>query len=267
MFFERRMSVGTDTHVVGRAETEASLIKRAQRGDAAAFANIFYAHKPRIYSLCLRMTSNIAEAEDLTQESFLQVFRKLPTFRGDSALSTWMYRVAVNTVLMYFRKRGRPQISLDESPSDQVQTKKREYGSDDQRLVTSIDRIALARAIRELPDGYRTIFLLHEVDGYEHREIARLLKCSVGNSKSQLHKARVRMREILCYRPESATDGKSDSRIIAARRRALPHKSSTPMVARSTWSDSKLPRRPRTEKTVFISALASSRGGGFEAAA
>src|SRR5712692_12017183 len=205
MFFERRMSVGTDTHVVGRAETEASLIKRAQRGDAAAFANIFYAHKPRIYSLCLRMTSNIAEAEDLTQESFLQVFRKLPTFRGDSALSTWMYRVAVNTVLMYFRKRGRPQVSLDEPSSDQVKTKTREYGSDDQRLVTSIDRLALARAIRELPDGYRTIFLLHEVDGYEHREIARLLDCSVGNSKSQLHKAKLRIREVLLRAQKETT--------------------------------------------------------------
>src|SRR6266851_651548 len=254
MFFERRMSVGTDTHVVGRAETEASLIKRAQRGDAAAFTNIFYAHKPRIYSLCLRMTSNIAEAEDLTQESFLQVFRKLPTFRGDSALSTWMYRVAVNTVLMYFRKRGRPQISLDESPSDQVQTKKREYGSDDQRLVTSIDRIAVARAIRELPDGYRTIFLLHEVDGYEHREIARLLKCSVGNSKSQLHKARVRMREILCYRPESAMDGKSDCRTITARPRpglhkSPLHKSPVSIVARASWNASKRPRKARPEKT------------------
>lgn len=259
--------MGTDTHVVGRVETEASLIRRAQRGDAAAFANIFYAHKPRIYSLCLRMTSNIAEAEDLTQESFLQVFRKLPTFRGDSALSTWMYRVAVNTVLMYFRKRGRPQISLDESLSDQGQTKKREHGSDDQRLVTCVDRIALARAIRELPDGYRTIFLLHEVDGYEHREIARLLKCSVGNSKSQLHKARVRMREILCYRPESAADGKSDCRVIATRRRPVLHKLAAPIVARASWSDSKRPRKPRPEKAVFISALVSSRDAGFEAAA
>src|SRR5438270_11580959 len=115
------MSVGTATHPVARVETEVSLIKRAQRGDATAFANIFYAHKPRIYSLCLRMTSNIAEAEDLTQESFLQVFRKLPTFRGDSALSTWMYHVAVNTLLMSFRNRGRPQISPDESPCDQGQ--------------------------------------------------------------------------------------------------------------------------------------------------
>src|SRR6266849_4627555 len=163
MFFERRMSVGTDTHVVGRAETEASLIKRAQRGDAAAFANIFYAHKPRIYSLCLRMTGNIAEAEDLTQESFLQVFRKLPTFRGDSALSTWLYRIAVNTVLMRFRKKALRQISLDEPSNQDARLVRREYGTKDARLAGCIDRIALTRAIGELPDGYRTIFLLHEV--------------------------------------------------------------------------------------------------------
>jgi RNA polymerase sigma-70 factor, ECF subfamily len=185
-----------------RTDSEAGLVKRAQRGDSDAFANIFHVHKPRVYSLCLRMTNNVAEAEDLTQEAFLQVFRKLPTFRGDSALSTWMYRVAVNTVLMYFRKRGRPQLSLDEPSNQNVKTRKREYGLDDQRLVTSVDRIALARAIKELPDGYRTIFLLHEVEGYEHREIARLLKCSVGNSKSQLHKARLKMREILSHLPQ-----------------------------------------------------------------
>lgn len=188
--------------VISNPVSEAGLIRRAQRGDTGAFANIFNAHKPRVYSLCLRMTNNVAEAEDLTQEAFLQVFRKLPTFRGDSALSTWMYRVAVNTVLMYFRKRGRPQLSLDEPATPNVKSKKREYGFDDQRLVTSIDRIALTRAIRELPDGYRTIFLLHEIEGYEHREIAKLLKCSVGNSKSQLHKARLKMREILSQSPE-----------------------------------------------------------------
>ena len=252
--------------------SEAQAIERAKLGDAEAFQFLYGLHRRRVYSLCLRMTGNIAEAEDLTQESFLQVFRKLPTFRGDSALSTWMYRVAVNTVLMYFRKRGRPQVSLDEPSSDPVKTKKREYGSDDQRLVTSIDRLALARAIRELPDGYRTIFLLHEVDGYEHREIARLLKCSVGNSKSQLHKARVRMREILCYRPELTMDGKSDFRTITARPRPLLHKSSlhksaASIVARASWNASKRPRKARPEKTVFVGALAASRDVGIEVAA
>src|SRR5229473_4974259 len=202
---ETEVSTVKRAHPVARVETEVSLIKRAQRGDATAFANIFYAHKPRIYSLCLRMTGNIAEAEDLTQESFLQVFRKLPTFRGDSALSTWMYRVAVNTVLMHFRKRGRPQLSLDEPANRENGAPKREHGKVDERLSTSIDRIALTRAMTELPVGYRTIFLLHEVKGYEHHEIGRLLRCSVGNSKSQLHKAKARMRELLCL--QKARDG------------------------------------------------------------
>ena len=177
--------------------TNSDLIKRAQQGDADAFAALFHAHKARIYSLCLRMTSNTAEAEDLTQDAFLQVFRKLPTFRGDSALSTWLYRIAVNTVLMHFRKKTLRQFSLDQPYEQEGKLVRREYGGRDGRLASSVDRISLTQAIKELPDGYRTIFLLHEVDGYEHREIAELLECSVGNSKSQLHKAKLRIREFL----------------------------------------------------------------------
>ncbi len=213
-------------------EPTLALVRRAQKGDTEAFGTLFHTHRSRVYSLCLRMTRNVAEAEDLTQEAFLQVFRKLPTFRGDSALSTWMYRVAVNTVLMYFRKRGRPQFSIDEEPgaNDNGKPKKRDYGATDFQLSGSVDRIALARAIKELPHGYRKIFLLHEVEGYEHREIARLLRCSVGNSKSQLHKARLRMRELLTARVEdevrkpaaksnghrmSATRAANETRVLA----------------------------------------------------
>ena len=244
--------MSTATAVI-RTDSEVGLIKRAQRGDASAFADIFHVHKPRVYSLCLRMTNNVAEAEDLTQEAFLQVFRKLPTFRGDSALSTWMYRVAVNTVLMYFRKRGRPQLSLDE-PSDQnVRLKKREYGFDDQRLVTSIDRIALARAIKELPDGYRTIFLLHEVDGYEHREIARLLKCSVGNSKSQLHKARLKMREILCQLPQGESTTERPRAVCPRSARMAVSAAAGPKLA---WSRSRRPgKKTQPTKPVFVAHI------------
>ena len=175
------------------------LVKRAQKGDSEAFATLFDAHKMRIYSLCLRMTNNVAEAEDLTQDAFLQVFRKLNTFRGESALSTWLYRIAVNTVLMHFRRKSPCRISLDESHNNSESTKpvRREYGTRDGHLETSVTRIALARAIGELPAGYRVIFLLHEVDGYQHREIAGLLGCSVGTSKSQLHKAKLRIRDLL----------------------------------------------------------------------
>jgi len=177
---------------------DAELVRRAQQGDVDAFAALFHANKSKIYSLCLRMTSNLAEAEDLTQEAFLLAFRKLGTFRGDSALSTWLYRVAVNTVLMHFRKRGMRlrEASLDEI-SNQDSGVQREYGESDSRLTSAVDRIALTRAIRVLPAGYRTVFLLHEVNGYEHQEIARILRCSIGNSKSQLHKAKMKMRELL----------------------------------------------------------------------
>ena len=190
-----------------RFDSDLDLVRRAQQGDSDAFSSLFYAHKARIYSVCLRMTNNTAEAEDLTQDAFLQVFRKLQTFRGDSALSTWLYRIAVNTVLMHFRKKALRQVSLDEPYSQDAKMVRREYGSKDDRLTGSVDRIALARAIKELPAGYRTIFLLHEVEGYEHQEIAQLLDCSVGNSKSQLHKAKLRIRELLGYARAEAEDG------------------------------------------------------------
>ena len=194
------------------------LVKRAQQGDSDAFANLFDAHKGRVYSLCLRMTNNAAEAEDLTQDAFLQVFRKLATFRGDSALSTWLYRIAVNTVLMHFRKKSLCSFSLDEPCSNGPDAKpvRREFGTRDNRLVGCVDRVTLDRAIKELPNGYRTIFLLHEVEGYEHHEIGQLLGCSAGNSKSQLHKAKLRIRELLAQ-PQSDQTEAPDREPAAAR--------------------------------------------------
>jgi RNA polymerase sigma-70 factor, ECF subfamily len=189
--------MSSDTNPRTRLDSDLDLIKRAQEGDADAFASLFHTHKARVYSVCLRLTNNTAEAEDLTQDAFVHVFRKLSAFRGDSALSTWLYRIAVNTVLMRFRKKTLRQVSLDEPCNQDARFIRREYGSKDGRLAGSIDRIALTRAIGQLPEGYRTIFLLHEVEGYEHQEIAELLGCSVGNSKSQLHKAKLRIRELL----------------------------------------------------------------------
>ena len=198
--------MSTESQSTVRHELDLDLVKRAQQGDGDAFATLFHAHKARVYALCLRMTNNTAEAEDLAQDAFLQVFRKLSTFRGDSALSTWLYRVAVNTVLMHFRKRSLLQVSLDEASQQDGHSVKREYGNRDDQLWGSVDRIALARAMKELPSGYRTIFLLHEVKGYEHQEIARLLRCSVGNSKSQLHKAKLKMRELLGRKQKAAAE-------------------------------------------------------------
>ncbi len=178
-------------------KAESSLLRRAQAGDEDALSSLYQTHRTKVYSLCLRMTSNTAEAEDLTQDAFLQVFRKLDCFRGDSALSTWLYRVAVNTVLMHFRKKGLRHQSLEDPTGPEDGAPKREHGKADERLSTSVERIALARAMRDLPPGYRNILLLHEVKGYDHREIAQLLQCSIGNSKSQLHRAKARMRDLL----------------------------------------------------------------------
>ena len=143
------------------------------------------------------MTGNTAEAEDLTQEAFLQLFRKIATFRGESAFSTWLHRLAVNVVLMHLRKKGLQQISLDETDTSQEEPVKRDYGDDDRRLVGSIDRVSLTRVIADLPPGYRAVFVLHDIEGYEHNEIAEIMHCSVGNSKSQLHKARLKLRDWL----------------------------------------------------------------------
>jgi RNA polymerase sigma-70 factor (ECF subfamily) len=180
-----------------KAASETQLVARAQQGDEEAFAALYEMHKRRVYSLCLRMTGNTAEAEDLAQEAFLQLFRKISTFRGESAFSTWLHRLAVNVVLMRLRKRGLQQVSLDEVDSSQDEPVKRDYGDNDRRLMGSVDRISLTRAIDELPPGYRTVFVLHDIEGYEHNEIAEIMDCSVGNSKSQLHKARMKLRDWL----------------------------------------------------------------------
>jgi RNA polymerase sigma-70 factor (ECF subfamily) len=191
--------VNIDGNPSAHRDSDLELVRKAQQGDADALASLFCAHKSKVYSLCLRMTGNVTEAEDLTQDAFLQAFRKLSAFRGESALSTWLYRVAVNTTLMHFRKAGRRQLSLDQPSEQDARAPKREYGGTDSGLSGSVDRIALARALRELPMGYRTIFLMHEVKGHNHREIARLQRCSIGNSKSQLHRAKMKMRELLSY--------------------------------------------------------------------
>ena len=178
--------------------SEAEAIERAKQGDAEAFEYLYSLHKRRVYSLCLRMTGNTATAEDLTQEAFLQLFRKIGTFRGESAFSTWLHRMAVNVVLMQLRKKGLPLVPIDETTEGEEEgTVRKEPGAPDERLAGSIDRLQLQRAVDELPPGYRTIFVLHDVEGYEHNEIAELVGCSIGNSKSQLHKARIKLRELL----------------------------------------------------------------------
>ena len=190
----------------GNRLTEAEAIERAKQGDEEAFEVLYRLHKRRVYSLCLRMTANTAAAEDLTQEAFLQLFRKIATFRGESAFSTWLHRMAVNVVLMQLRKKGLPLVSLEETMETEEESPKKEPGAEDIRLAGSINRLQLEQAIGDLPPGYRMVFLLHDVEGYEHNEIAEMVGCSIGNSKSQLHKARMKLRELLkTSRAEKAT--------------------------------------------------------------
>ena len=152
------------------------------------------------------MTGDTAEAEDLSQEAFLQLFRKIGTFRGESAFSTWLHRLVVNVVLMHLRKRGIAQVPLEDVDTSQEEPVKREYGDNDKRLIGSVDRIGLDRAIAGLPPGYRAVFVLHDVEGYEHNEIAQIMNYSIGNSKSQLHKARLKLRDYLREHREPSSE-------------------------------------------------------------
>jgi RNA polymerase sigma-70 factor (ECF subfamily) len=170
------------------------LVKAAATGDPVAFEKLYQLHNRRVYSLCLRMLGSGAQAEDMTQEVFLQVFRKIGSFRGDSAFTTWLHRLTVNQVLMHFRKRG---VKLEHTSEEGDFTNVVETPLQSTRRISMVDRIDLDNAIAELPPGYRTVFILHDVEGYEHEEISGLLKVSVGTSKSQLHKARMRLRDLL----------------------------------------------------------------------
>ena len=179
---------------------ESTVIRMAQRGDAGAFERLYRLHSGRVYALCMRMLRNPDEAEDSTQEVFLHVFRKIQGFRGASAFSTWLHRVAVNTVLMRIRRSKLAKATLVEnveSDEENGTATRREPGAPDLHLEGYIDRVAIENAIKQLPPRCKLMFVLYDIQGYAHSEIARLLGCSVGNAKSQLHKARVRLRKLL----------------------------------------------------------------------
>jgi len=164
---------------------EQETIRQAQEGDAAAFERIYRRYNRRVYGLCLRMTKNQADAEDLTQEAFLQVFRKIHTFRGESAFFSWFHRLSVNIVLMSLRKRKIMEISLENDGDHQEEPGARlpVPGGPDPSLTGLFDRENLKRALRQMPNGYKRMLVLHDVFGYEPTEIAAALECSVGNSK------------------------------------------------------------------------------------
>ncbi|MER3428723.1 MAG: RNA polymerase subunit sigma-24 [Pyrinomonas sp.] len=174
--------------------TDLELARRAAAGDAAAFEEIYRRHFRRVYALCLRMLGNPAEAEDLTQEVFLNLYNKIGTFRGESAFSTWLHRMTVNQVLMHLRRKSTRSEQTTEEGETPVQIVQ---GTEDPSRMPIIDRIALEKAIAQLPPGYRTVFVLHDIEGYDHDEIARMMGTSSGTSKSQLHKARLKLRNLI----------------------------------------------------------------------
>ena len=179
--------------------SEKETIRLAQEGNVAAFEQLYRRYSGRVYSLCLRILKNDSEAEDLTQEAFLLLFRKINTFRGEARFSTWLHRLTINLVLMGLRKKRHPEVSLDAAvePGEEDSRPPIEIGGPDLRLSGVVDHMNLSRAIEQLPSGYKEMFILHDVEGYEHHEIAQILGCSSGNSKSQLYKARLRLRELL----------------------------------------------------------------------
>jgi RNA polymerase sigma-70 factor (ECF subfamily) len=185
--------------VRGNEQQEAKTIRQAQQGDSVAFERIYRLHSRRVYALCLRMVRNPTEAEDLTQEAFLRVFRKIQTFRGESAFSTWLHRLVLNVVLMQFRKKKFAGASLDEmtETDEKRAAPSREVGGPDLLLTGLIDRVNLQRAVEQLPPALKIVFVLHYIQGYKHHEIAEMMNCSVASSKGYLHRARKRLRALL----------------------------------------------------------------------
>ena len=173
---------------------ELALVERCRAGDLAAFETIYRTHAGRLYSVACRVLGNPTDAEDLLQEIFLAAHRKLETFRGESALGTWLYRLAMNLCLDHLRSRATRSGQVTDPLDD-------EYGLDDsgsRRLAErTVARMDLERAMAQLPEGCRTAFVLHDVEGLEHREIADILGIAEGTSKSQVHKARMRLRAML----------------------------------------------------------------------
>ena len=186
------MGAGAEVEITGPSDFE--LAQKSAGGDSDAFEQLYRRHYRRVYALSLRMLSDPTMAEDMTQEVFVNLFTKIGSFRGESQFTTWLHRMTVNQVLMYFRKAStRSELTTDEGETP-VQIVR---GTEDPGRMPVVDRIGLENAIRQLPLGYRTVFVLHDVEGYDHDEIAQMLTISQGTSKSQLHKARLKLRGLI----------------------------------------------------------------------
>ena len=170
------------------------LVDRFKGGDATAFDQLVTRYWDRIYAMTNQLLRNKQDAEEVTQDAFIRAHRGLVNFRGDSAFSTWLHRLTVNQVLMYFRRRSVKNEKVSDDGEIPEQTV---VGSSNPNRMQVVDRIALRNAIALLPKGYKSVFVLHDVEGYEHEEVARRLGISIGTSKSQLHKARLKLRGLL----------------------------------------------------------------------
>lgn len=192
------MTTSNEPGDAGRAERD--LVERCRRGDHAAFEELYRRHAPRLYNLAYRMMGSAADAEDLLQEVFLLAYRKLGSFRGDSAIGTWLYRLAVNHGLDVLRRRasgpGERSESIDAPDAAPLAAPAPPLGC--------VARIDLERAIAALPPACRAAFLLHDVEGFGHQEVAALLGVTEGTSKSQVHRARRRIRAFLAQRAGAA---------------------------------------------------------------
>jgi RNA polymerase sigma-70 factor (ECF subfamily) len=176
-----------------RAE-DLALVEACRKGDLGAFESLYRAHAGRLYSVACRMAGNPADAEDLLQEIFLAAHKKLDSFRGESSLGTWLYRVATNICLDYLRSRATKSAQLTGALDDETGLFEAGSGRLADQVVNHMD---LERALAQLPPGCRTAFVLHDIEGLEHREVAEALGIAEGTSKSQVHKARLRLRGLL----------------------------------------------------------------------
>jgi len=215
----------------------ANAVARAKAGDHEAFSELYSLHKARVFTVCIRIVRDFGLAEDLTQEVFLQVHRKLSSFRGESAFTTWLHRLAVNTVLMHLRKRALSLVSLDQmmasGPEERVG---RGLSAPDLMQTGAVDRLTIDRAVATLAPGYRNVFVLHDVHGFDHGEIASMLKCTCGNTKSQLHKARRVLRRTLSVQAASTKGGslgRTEASLLPRNRFGTPDTSSSGPSAES----------------------------------
>lgn len=175
-------------------DSDFALARAAADGDAEALGELYLRHHRRVYALCRRMMHNAADAEDLTQDVFIHLLGQVGSFRGDSLFTTWLHRLTVNQVLMRIRRDARRRGLMPCYVQRQVSRVRRSNPSVPPPFV---DRLSLEAALSQLPPGYRWSFILHDIEGYSHDEVSRMLGCSPGTSKSQLHKARMKLRRLL----------------------------------------------------------------------